>query len=92
MSLINIYDNWQKAKDYDRLVKENELLSSQISCIKYDINTMNWYIRDLEMGKPILCENLKKSVDLIESMRDKLIDYMACIQKRDPHTGKFIKK
>ena len=102
MALINIFKNWQKAKDYDKLEEINDKLCVEI----YDLNDLKKDIRDVEdyaigmlTDAPYVHPMLVEIVDVLKDLKATVIDYKirlmrveSKLQKRDSKTGRFIKK
>ena len=102
MGLFNIFSNWQKAKDYDKLEEINDKLCVEI----YDLNDLKKDIRDVEdyaigmlTDAPDVHPMLVEIVDVLKDLKATVIDYKirlmrveSKLQKRDSKTGRFIKK
>ena len=102
MALINIFKNWQKAKDYDKLEEINDKLCIEL----YDLNDLKKDIRDVEdyaigmlTDAPYVHPMLVEIVDVLKDLKATVIDYKirlmrveSKLQKRDSKTGRFIKK
>ena len=102
MALINIFKNWQKAKDYDKLEEINDKLCIEI----YDLNDLKKDIRDVEdyaigmlTDAPYVHPMLVEIVDVLKDLKATVIDYKirlmrveSKLQKRDTKTGRFVKK
>lgn len=102
MGLINIFKNWQKAKDYDKLEEINDKLCIEI----YDLNDLKKDIRDVEdyaigmlTDAPYVHPMLVEIVDVLKDLKATVIDYKirlmrveSKLQKRDTTTGRFIKR
>ena len=102
MGLFNIFSNWQKAKDYDKLEEINDKLCIEI----YDLNDLKKDIRDVEdyaigmlTDAPYVHPMLVEIVDVLKDLKATVIDYKirlmrveSKLQKRDSKTGRFIKK
>ena len=102
MALINIFKNWQKAKDYDKLEEINDKLCIEI----YDLNDLKKDIRDVEdyaigmlTDAPYVHPRLSEIIDVISDYRMRITDLSMQInrlksqlQKRDTKTGRFVKK
>ena len=103
MALINIFKNWQKAKDYDKLEEINDKLCIEI----YDLNDLKKDIRDVEdyaigmlTDAPYVHPRLSEIIDVISDYRIRVSDLSMQInrlkskfhQKRDKKTGRFVKK
>ena len=99
MSLINIFKNWQKAKDYDRLEKENEILRNQFNKLKDDVRQVEDYAIGMLTDAPDVHPRLVEIVDVLKDLKATVIDYKirlmrieSQLQERDPKTGKFVSK
>ena len=99
MALINIFKNWQKAKDYDRLEKENEILCNQFNNLKDDVRQVEDYAIGMLTDAPDVHPRLVEIVDVLKDLKDDIVGYKMTInrlesklQKRDPKTGKYIKR
>lgn len=102
MALINIFKNWQKAKDYDKLEEINDKLCVEL----HDLNDLKKDIRDVEdyaigmlTDAPYVHPMLVEIVDVLKDLKATVIDYKirlmrveSKLQKRDSKTGRFIKK
>ena len=102
MALINIFKNWQKAKDYDKLEEINDKWCIEI----YDLNDLKKDIRDVEdyaigmlTDAPYVHPMLVEIVDVLKDLKATVIDYKirlmrveSKLQKRDTKTGRFVKK
>ena len=99
MGLFNIFTNWQKAKDYDRLEKENEILSNQFNKLKDDVIQVEDYAIGMLTDAPYVHPRLVEIVDVLKDLKATVIDYKirlmrieSQLQKRDPKTGKYIRR
>ena len=99
MGLFNIFTNWQKAKDYDRLEKENEILSNQFNKLKDDVIQVEDYAIGMLTDAPYVHPMLVEIVDVLKDLKATVIDYKirlmrveSKLQKRDSKTGRFVKK
>ena len=99
MSLINIFKNWQKAKDYDRIEKENEILRNQFNKLKDDVRQVEDYAIGMLTDAPDVHPMLVEIVDVLKDLKATVIDYKirlmrveSKLQKRDTTTGRFIKR
>ena len=99
MGLFNIFTNWQKAKDYDRLEKENEILRNQFNKLKDDVIQVEDYAIGMLTDAPYVQPRLVEIVDVLKDLKATVIDYKirlmrveSKLQKRDSKTGRFIKK
>ena len=99
MALINIFSNWQKAKDYDRLEKENEILCNQFNNLKDDVRQVEDYAIGMLTDAPDVHPRLSEIIDVISDYRMRVSDLSMQInrlksqlQKRDTKTGRFVKK
>ena len=102
MGLFNIFSNWQKAKDYDKLEEINDKLCVEI----YDLNDLKKDIRDVEdyaiglmKDAPKVNHRFDEIIDVISDYRIRVADLSMQInrlksqlQKRDKKTGRFVKK
>ena len=99
MALINIFRDWQKAKDYDRLEKENEILCNQFNNLKDDVRQVEDYAIGMLTDAPDVHPRLSEIIDVISDYRIRVSDLSMQInrlksqlQKRDKKTGRFVKK
>ena len=99
MALINIFKNWQKAKDYDRIEKENEILRNQFNKLKDDVRQVEDYAIGMLTDAPDVHPMLVEIVDVLKDLKATVIDYKirlmrveSKLQKRDTTTGRFIKR
>ena len=99
MALINIFKNWQKAKDYDRLEKENEILRNQFNNLKDDVRQVEDYAIGMLTDAPDVHPRLVEIVDVLKDLKSDLINCKikvmrieSQLQKRDPKTGKYIRR
>ena len=99
MGLFNIFKNWQKAKDYDRLEKENEILRNQFNKLKDDVRQVEDYAVGMLTDAPYVHPRLVEIVDVLKDLKDDIVGYKMTInrlesqlQKRDPKTGKYIRR
>ena len=99
MELINIFKNWQKAKDYDRLEKENEILRNQFNKLKDDVRQVEDYAVGMLTDAPYVQPRLVGIVDVLKDLKSDLINCKikvmrieSQLQKRDPKTGKYIRR
>ncbi len=99
MALINIFSNWQKAKDYDRIEKENEILRKQFNQLKDDVRQVEDYAIGMLTDAPDVHPRLSEIIDVISDYRIRVSDLSMQInrlksqlQKRDKVTGRFIKR
>ena len=100
MALINIFKNRQKAKDYDRLEKENEILRNQFNKLKDDVRQVEDYAIGMLTDAPDVHPRLSEIIDVISDYRIRVSDLSMQInrlkskfhQKRDKVTGRFIKR
>lgn len=99
MGLFNIFTNWQKAKDYDRLEKENEILRNQFNKLKDDVIQVEDYAIGMLTDAPYVHPMLVEIVDVLKDLKATVIDYKirlmrveSKLQKRDSKTGRFVKK
>ena len=102
MGLFNIFSNWKKAKDYDKLEEINDKLCIEI----YDLNDLKKDIRDVEdyaiglmKDAPKVNHRFDEIIDVISDYRMRVADLSMQInrlksqlQKRDKATGRFIKR
>lgn len=96
---FNFYTNWQKAKDYDRLDKENEILRNQFNNLKDDVRQVEDYAIGMLTDAPDVQPRLVEIVDVLKDLKDDIVGYKRTInrlesqlQKRDPKTGKYTKR
>ena len=99
MALINIFKNWQKAKDYDKLEEINDKLCVEIYDLKQDIKEVEDYAIGMLTDAPYVHPMLVEIVDVLKDLKATVIDYKirlmrveSKLQKRDSKTGRFIKK
>lgn len=96
---FKFYTNWQKAKDYDRIDKENEILRNQFNKLKDDVRQVEDYAIGMLTDAPYVQPRLVEIVDVLKDLKATVIDYKirlmrieSQLQKRDPKTGKFVSK
>ena len=99
MALINIFKNWQKAKDYDKLEQINDKLCVELHDLKQDIKEVEDYAIGMLTDAPYVHPRLSEIIDVISDYRVRVTDlYMQInrlksqLQKRDKKTGRFVKK
>ena len=99
MALINIFKNWQKANDYDKLEQINDKLCVELHDLKQDIKEVEDYAIGMLTDAPYVQPRLSEIIDVISDYRVRVTDlYMQInrlksqLQKRDKKTGRFIKK
>jgi len=100
MALINIFKNWQKAKDYDKLEEINDKLCVEIYDLKKDIRDVEDYAIGLMKDAPKVNHRFDEIIDVISDYRIRVSDLSMQInrlkskfhQKRDKKTGRFVKK
>ena len=100
MALINIFKNWQKAKDYDKLEEINDKLCIEIYDLKKDIRDVEDYAIGLMKDAPKVNHRFDEIIDVISDYRIRVSDLSMQInrlkskfhQKRDTQTGRFVKK
>ena len=99
MALINIFKNWQKAKDYDKLEEINDKLCVELFDIKKDIRDVEDYAIGMLTDAPYVHPRLSEIIDVISDYRIRVSDLSMQInrlksqlQKRDKKTGRFVKK
>ena len=102
MALINIFKNWQKAKDYDKLEEINDKLCIEIydlNDLKQDIKEVEDYAIGLMKDAPKVNHRFDEIIDVISGYRIWVYDLSMQInrlksqlQKRDTKTGRFVKK
>lgn len=99
MALINIFKNWQKAKDYDKLEEINDKLCVELFDIKKDIRDVEDYAIGMLTDAPYVQPRLSEIIDVISDYRIRVSDLSMQInrlksqlQKRDKKTGRFVKK
>lgn len=100
MALINIFKNWQKAKDYDKLEEINDKLCVDLFDIKKDIRDVEDYAIGLMKDAPKVNHRFDEIIDVISDYRIRVADLYMQInrlkskfhQKRDKKTGRFVKK
>ena len=100
MALINIFKNWQKAKDYDRLEQINDKLCVELHDLKQDIKEVEDYAIGMLTDAPYVQPRLSEIIDVISDYRIRVADLSMQInrlkskfhQKRDKKTGRFVKK
>ena len=96
---FKFYTNWQKAKDYDRIEKENEILRNQFNKLKDDVRQVEDYAIGMLTDAPYVQPMLVEIVDVLNDLKATVIDYKirlmrveSKLQKRDTKTGRFVKK
>ena len=96
---FKFYTNWQKANDYDRLEKENEILRNQFNKLKDDVRQVEDYAIGMLSDAPYVQPRLVEIVDVLKDLKAMPYGYQLEInrlktqlQKRDPKTGKFVSK
>ena len=96
---FKFYTNWQKAKDYDRIEKENEILRNQFNKLKDDVRQVEDYAIGMLTDAPYVHPMLVEIVDVLKDLKATVIDYKirlmrveSKLQKRDSKTGRFVKK
>ena len=100
MALINIFKNWQKAKDYDKLEEINDKLCIEIYDLNKDIREVEDYAIGLMKDTPKVNHRFDEIIDVISDYRIRVSDLSMQInrlkskfhQKRDTKTGRFVKK
>ena len=100
MALINIFKNWQKAKDYDKLEQINDKLCVEIYDLNKDIRDVEDYAIGLMKDAPKVNHRFDEIIDVISDYRIRVSDLSMQInrlkskfhQKRDTKTGRFVKK
>ena len=100
MALINIFKNWQKAKDYDKLEEINDKLCVELHDLKQDIKDVEDYAIGMLTDAPDVHPRLSEIIDVISDYRIRVSDLSMQInrlkskfhQKRDKATGRLIKK
>jgi hypothetical protein len=99
MALINIFSNWQKAKDYDKLEEINDKLCVELHDLKQDIKEVEDYAIGMLTDAPDVHPRLSEIIDVISDYRIRVSDLSMQInrlksqlQKRDKKTGRFVKK
>ena len=99
MALINIFKNWQKAKDYDKLEEINDKLCVELHDLKKDIRDVEDYAIGMLTDAPYVQPRLSEIIDVISDYRIRVSDLSMQInrlksqlQKRDKKTGRFVKK
>lgn len=99
MALFNIFSNWQKAKDYDKLEEINDKLCVELYDINKDIRDVEDYAIGMLTDAPYVHPRLSEIIDVISDYRIRVTDlYMQInrlksqLQKRDTKTGRFVKK
>ena len=99
-NFFNIYKNWQKAKDYDKLEEINDKLCIEIYDLKKDIRDVEDYAIGLMKDAPKVNHRFDEIIDVISDYRIRVSDLSMQInrlkskfhQKRDKKTGRFVKK
>ena len=99
MGLFNIFSNWQKAKDYDKLEEINDKLCVELHDLKKDIRDVEDYAIGMLTDAPYVHPMLVEIVDVLKDLKATVIDYKirlmrveSKLQKRDSKTGRFVKK
>ena len=98
-NFFKFYTNWQKAKDYVRIEKENEILRNQFNQLKKDVRQVEDYAIGMLTDAPDVQPMLVEIVDVLKDLKATVIDYKirlmrveSKLQKRDKKTGRFIKR
>ena len=98
-NFFNIYKNWKKAKDYDKLEEINDKLCVEIYDLNKDIRDVEDYAIGMLTDAPDVQPRLAEIVDVLKDLKSAVIDYKirlmrveSKLQKRDTKTGRFIKK
>ena len=99
-NFFNIYKNWQKAKDYDKLEEINDKLCIEIYDLNKDIRDVEDYAIGLMKDAPKVNHRFDEIIDVISDYRIRVSDLSMQInrlkskfhQKRDKVTGRFIKR
>ena len=99
-NFFNIYKNWQKAKDYDKLEEINDKLCVELYDLKKDIRDVEDYAIGLMKDAPKVNHRFDEIIDVISDYRIRVSDLSMQInrlkskfhQKRDKVTGRFIKR
>lgn len=98
-NFFNIFSNWQKAKDYDKLEEINDKLCVELHDLKKDIRDVEDYAIGLMKDAPKVNHRFDEIIDVISDYRIRVADlYMQInrlksqLQKRDTKTGRFIKR
>ena len=98
-NIFNIFSNWQKAKDYDKLEEINDKLCAELHDLKQDIKEVEDYAIGMLTDAPYVQPRLSEIIDVISDYRIRVADlYMQInrlksqLQKRDKKTGRFVKK
>ena len=98
-NFFNIYKNWQKAKDYDKLEEINDKLCVEIYDLNKDIRDVEDYAIGMLTDAPDVQPRLAEIVDVLKDLKSAVIDYKirlmrveSKLQKRDKKTGRFVKK
>ena len=99
MALINIFKNWQKAKDYDKLEQINDKLCVELHDLKQDIKEVEDYAIGMLTDAPYVHPMLVEIVDVLKDLKATVIDYKirlmrveSKLQKKKKKTGRFIKR
>ena len=99
MALINIFKNWQKAKDYDKLEEINDKLCVELHDLKQDIKEVEDYAIGMLTDALYVHPRLSEIIDVISDYKMRVADLSMQInrlksqlQKRDTKTGRFVKK
>lgn len=100
MALINIFKNWQKAKDYDKLEEINDKLCVELYDLKKDIRDVEDYAIGFMKDAPKVNHRFDEIIDVLSDYRIRVADLYMQInrlkskfhQKRDTKTGRFVKK
>ncbi len=101
-NFFNIYKNWQKAKDYDKLEQINDKLCVELhnlNDLKKDIRDVEDYAIGLMKDAPKVNHRFDEIIDVISDYRIRVADlYMQInrlksqLQKEDKKTGRIVKK
>jgi len=97
---FNFYTNWRKAKDYDRLKKENSILSERLNKLGKDVFILGNYSCGRIDNMPIdlhpmfnfLAEHISKLKSMNIDYQCEIIRLNLKLQRRDTKTGRFVKK
>lgn len=103
MGLLNFYENWRKASDYERLKKENEWLVSNSKLVydekkrykeKYNgvMNEVSSLQKFITNGTSFECNYLDFVVEYMKKTDKHILSLKSQLQNRDPNTGRYIHK
>ena len=92
MALINIFKNWQKAKDYDKLEQINDKLCVELHDLKQDIKEVEDYAIGMLTDAPYVQPRLSEIIDVISDYRIRVSDLSMQINRLKSQLQKRNKK